>query len=141
MKDAEVTKSTPPAATPRDWRSAETARLNDETRRLIHPNATVCLTGKLNHFLKGNYETEAEAQINLAEHTRGLMDTINTTPIEPGENPHLENDFGAVSYLGERIFWKIDYYANDGKMTSGSEAPWDASKTHRVMTIMFASDY
>lgn len=54
-------------------------------------------------------------------------------------DPHGEHDFGAFDHDGQRIFWKIDYYAPD--MMSGSEDPSDPEATKRVLTIMLASDY
>lgn len=54
-------------------------------------------------------------------------------------DPHGEHDFGAFEFAGERIFWKIDYYAPD--MMHGSEDPADPTKTVRVLTIMLASEY
>jgi len=32
----------------------------------------------------------------------------------PDNDPHGEHDFGAFEHEGERIFWKIDYYARCG---------------------------
>lgn len=55
-------------------------------------------------------------------------------------DPHGEHDFGAFEYQGERIFWKIDYYADEA-CEYGSEDPADPSKTYRVLTIMLASEY
>ena len=52
---------------------------------------------------------------------------------------HGEHDFGAFEHEGERIFWKIDYYAPD--MEHGSENPADPKHTVRVLTIMLASEY
>ena len=54
-------------------------------------------------------------------------------------NPYGERDFGAFTYNGEKIFWKIDYY--DKSLTMGSEDPADPGQTCRVLTIMFASEY
>jgi hypothetical protein len=54
-------------------------------------------------------------------------------------DPHGEHDFGAFQHEGERIFWKIDYYAPD--MEHGSENPADPKQTVRVLTIMLASEY
>ena len=54
-------------------------------------------------------------------------------------DPHGEHDFGAFDQDGQRIFWKIDYYRPD--MMSGSEDPSDMEATHRVLTIMLASEY
>lgn len=57
-------------------------------------------------------------------------------------DPHGERDFGAFTVEGvpEKIFWKIDYYA-DKSCTTGSEDPADPAQTFRVLTIMLASEY
>jgi hypothetical protein len=54
-------------------------------------------------------------------------------------DPHGEHDFGAFEHEGQRIFWKIDYYARDRE--HGSENPADPKQTVRVLTIMLASEY
>jgi hypothetical protein len=54
-------------------------------------------------------------------------------------DPYGEHDFGAFSYRGERVFWKIDYY--DTSLRFGSEDPADPAGTIRVLTIMLARDY
>ena len=54
-------------------------------------------------------------------------------------DPHGEHDYGAFEPEGQRIFWKIDYYAPD--MEHGSENPADPQQTVRVLTIMLASEY
>jgi Protein of unknown function (DUF3768) len=41
----------------------------------------------------------------------------------PDNDPYGEHDFGAFDHEGEKIFWKIDYYAPD--MEHGSENPAD----------------
>lgn len=73
-----------------------------------------------------------------------------------GDNdPDGERDFGAVYRLAsgawtqrrpddertiaQTVFWKIDYY--DNSLEVGSEEPWDALKTARVLTIMLATEY
>ena len=57
----------------------------------------------------------------------------------PDNDPHGEHDFGNFTLAGHKFFWKIDYY--DAKMEFGSDYPADPSKTTRVLTIMFASEY
>jgi hypothetical protein len=55
------------------------------------------------------------------------------------ERPGGEHDFGAVEVAGERLFWKIDSY--DPMLRQGSENPGNEAVTHRVLTIMLASEY
>ena len=54
-------------------------------------------------------------------------------------DPHHEHDFGAFEFAGQRLFWKIDYYAPD--LQHGSEDPADTTQTIRVLTIMRADEY
>jgi len=54
-------------------------------------------------------------------------------------DPWGEHDFGAVEIDGEKAFWKIDCY--DRTLTAGSENPANEALTHRVLTIMLASEY
>jgi hypothetical protein len=54
-------------------------------------------------------------------------------------DPHGEHDFGAITFKGERYFWKIDYYDRSLKM--GSPDPADPRVTTRVLTVMLASEY
>ena len=56
-----------------------------------------------------------------------------------GDDPYRERDFGAFQFDGERILWKIDYY--DKAREAGSPDPADKAVTHRVLTIMLASEY
>lgn len=70
-------------------------------------------------------------------------------------DPYGEHDFGTVYKLAsgawtqtppdddltiaQKVFWKVDYY--DNSLRNGSEAPWDARVTKRVLTIMLAEEY
>ncbi|MFG6083650.1 DUF3768 domain-containing protein [Paracoccus litorisediminis] len=54
-------------------------------------------------------------------------------------DPHREHDFGSLSWRGERVFWKIDYY--DPACRYGSSDPACPQLTTRVLTIMLASEY
>lgn len=57
----------------------------------------------------------------------------------PGNDPYDEHDFGSLTVLDQRIFWKIDYW--DERMRFGSPDPADPDVTTRVLTIMLASEY
>jgi len=54
-------------------------------------------------------------------------------------DPWGEHDFGSLEMVGQKIFWKLDYY--DLTLTAGSENPANEAMTHRVLTIMLASEY
>ncbi|EBA12659.1 DUF3768 domain-containing protein [Roseobacter sp. CCS2] len=54
-------------------------------------------------------------------------------------DPWGEHDFGAVEIDGQKVFWKLDYY--DPSLEQGSENPANDALTHRVLTIMLASEY
>jgi len=63
----------------------------------------------------------------------------------PGDNPYGQRDFGAFDHNGNRILWKIDYYAppvgHPDNLEYGSEDPGDLEKTVRVLTIMLSHEY
>ncbi|RXV64721.1 hypothetical protein C6W92_06605 [Roseovarius sp. A46] len=54
-------------------------------------------------------------------------------------DPWGEHDFGAIELDGQKIFWKIDPYDLD--LQAYSPNPADPAVTHRVLTIMLASEY
>ncbi len=69
-----------------------------------------------------------------------IIDKVRTFETFTEDNdPHGEHDFGSLDHNGQKIFWKIDYYAPD--MMHGSENPADPSQTVRVLTIMLANEY
>lgn len=54
-------------------------------------------------------------------------------------DPWGEHDFGAIEIGEEKIFWKIDAYDLD--LRWGSPNPANPAVTHRVLTVMLASEY
>ncbi len=90
-----------------------------------------------------------------ADRHAALVAITAFTKFDGDNDPYGEHDFGAVYRLAcgawtqdrpddeklitQTIFWKIDCYDND--LMFGSEAPWDAAQTKRVLTIMLASEY
>lgn len=66
-----------------------------------------------------------------------LMTAIRNYTFKDGDGE--ERDFGAFTFMEEKLFFKIDYY--DRELEYGSDDPTDASVTTRVMTIMLASEY
>lgn len=79
------------------------------------------------------------AQLPLVERVE-IIERVRAFDDFPAENdPYHEHDFGAFTFNGHRIIWKIEYY--DLNCEYGSDDPADPSKTTRVLTIMFAEDY
>lgn len=78
---------------------------------------------------------EPEQIIEVWAKVRGFDD------FSPDNDPYGERDFGAFALDGgERLFWKIDYYA-DRSCHYGSEDPADPEKSYRVLTIMLSEEY
>lgn len=105
-------------------RAEQIARLNDAFRR--HPGADWFMTSGV----------QAKGPIFALK----AMATVSGFSTFTSDNdPYGERDFGAFDLCGERLFWKIDYYALD--LASGSPDPADPAVTRRVLTIMLASEY
>jgi hypothetical protein len=109
-----------------DTTTSKIAELNDLCRKAMG------VAGKL-------FQTSGIDALPLADQSaiREKVEAFNS--FTPDNDPHGERDFGAFEHNGERIFWKIDYYARD--MQHGSEDPSDPKQTVRVLTIMLASEY
>ena len=63
----------------------------------------------------------------------------NYNGFDTDNDPHGERDFGDLSLWGYDLLWKIDYYDLDLKF--GSDDPADPSVTHRVLTVLLASEW
>ena len=57
----------------------------------------------------------------------------------PDNDPYGEHDFGAFEFADERLFWKIDTFA-DASLTYGADDPLDP-KAVRVLTLLLADEY
>jgi hypothetical protein len=106
-------------------RAEAIARLNDQLRK-TGTGGSVMITQNLKHVTGFNVPTLMKA---LAEY--GGFDADN--------DPHGERDFGDLVLWGYDLIWKIDYYDKDLKF--GSDDPADPNVTHRVLTVMLASDW
>lgn len=114
------------------WKPVETVprvrirELNDRFRSQGVGNGTVMLT-------IGVRERGRDFVMRAASAVRSFSEFSDEN------DPWGEHDFGAVEVDGEKVFWKIDYYTPD--LTSGSDNPANEGETHRVLTIMLASEY
>ena len=129
------------SAPPDTDHSAEIAALNDAARTGSLVTSKTVFTRALVDILAGDYPDPGTRQLNLMMGQCAVRRLINETPIDPGNDPHGERDFGVVEHQGHKIFWKVDVYANDGTFAWGSEMPWDAQQSFRVVTVMLASDW
>lgn len=83
--------------------------------------------------------TSAFSELPTLTKANALMAVRDFKAFDEGNDPHHEHDMAFFEVMGERFFFKFDYYALD--MNYGSDEPSDPSKTRRVLTIGLASDY
>lgn len=100
--------------------------LNDQFRRHGVGNGSVLVT----QGVQGQGDVFAIEAVRAVR----LFDTFSQD-----NDPWGEHDFGSVEIDGQKVFFKIDYY--DPTLTQGSENPANEGCTHRVLTIMLASEY
>ncbi len=116
----------------------------------------------LNDAARSNPGRTAIANVTMGFHALADVDRFAAlraitrfSRFDEDNDPYGEHDFGAVYRLAsgawtqdrpedeltitQTVFWKVDCYDND--LMFGSEAPWDESRTRRVLTIMLASEY
>ncbi len=102
------------------------AELNDLCRKSLGVTCKLVQTFGINAFPEKD-QSEIRKKVELF------------SDFNEDNDPHEEHDFGAIDHNGEKIFWKIDYYAPD--LEHGSEDPSDPGQTARVLTIMLANEY
>ena len=115
--------------------SSTCAKLNDDCRwaRGERSNFRHMMTIGVRALLDDDHGDPRIAILRQAQ----LQAAIRNYDFKPGDGP--ERDFGALSFLDHKLFFKIDAYDRD--LEYGSPDPADASVTVRVMTIMLASEY
>lgn len=109
-----------------DHQTRRIAALNDLSRRTLGVTCRLVQSDGINALPEAEQSAIREA-----------VERFND--FNADNDPHGERDFGAFSHNGERILWKIDYYAPD--LMHGNEDPADPRQTVRVLTIMFAEEY
>ncbi len=81
---------------------------------------------------------------DIMEHTGGAFSALvfaiaDFDNFTDNNDPYGEHDFGSLTYMGQPVFWKIDYYDLD--LQHGSPDPTDPDVTIRVLTLMMAWEY
>lgn len=75
------------------------------------------------------------------EFSSSVIDAVRSFDgFSEANDPWGEHDFGAFELDSRSLYWKIDYYS-DSYLKTGSENPANEHLTHRVLTIMLASEY
>ena len=114
------------AATRTDVPRAELiARLNDKLRT-TGTGGTIMITQNVKRITGFDAATLAAVLANYEE-------------FGPSSDPHRERDFGCLTLWRYDLLWKVDYY--DSAAQFGSDDPTNPEVTHRVLTVMLASDW
>lgn len=108
------------------FRKKRIRRLNDALRAGRCTHATIVMTAGV--------QARGEAFLTTVSGMVAGFDTFTED-----NDPHEEHDFGALCHDGDKLFWKIDYF--DLPMQGQSPDPANEAVTHRVLTIMLASEY
>ncbi|MHA6298743.1 DUF3768 domain-containing protein [Devosia sp. CAU 1758] len=108
---------------------------------LPHSDRIRCLNDRLRaHLIGGQIMITHGVQVLGPEFRIACLRAVQAfTSFEEDDDPYGEHDFGAVTVMGQRVFWKIDYY--DRALEAGSPDPSDPAVTTRVLTIMLADEY
>ncbi len=114
-------------------------RLNDLARNVpAMANATWMMTRGVNALLTG--DDPAELPHDLHNRVAQLYRTIaGYDRFSERNDPHGEHDFGDFEFLGERLFFKLDYYHPARDVHSPD--PANIELCRRVLTIMLAEEY
>ncbi|HFD86326.1 MAG TPA: DUF3768 domain-containing protein [Gammaproteobacteria bacterium] len=95
---------------------------------------------RIGNFKIGSVVLTVGIQALSDEWRAAIVDQISRFDDFTEENdPHGEHDFGSLEVAGSKIFWKIDYF--DLKLKWHSPDAANPDVTHRVLTIMLASEY
>ena len=109
-----------------EFRKRRIQRFNDDARIGLFRHGTVVITSGI-QALEEKLRAAVVDQI-------GKFDSFTED-----NDPHGEHDFGSIDIAGLKIFWKVDNF--DLEMKMHSPDPANQEVTHRVLTIMLASEY
>jgi hypothetical protein len=118
----------------------QTRRLNDLTRaRPETVNASWVMTQGVLHLMTGDADAP-DASTRAVQRVTMLRAAIaQFSDWAEGNDPYGEHDFGAFDLLGERLFFKIDYYHPDHD--THAPVPSNIELCRRVLTVMRADEY
>lgn len=89
-------------------------------------------------FRKSGFGITLTCGVQSVNDLSGLLQAIREyDKFNEDNDPWGEHDFGKLDWLGDRVFWKIDYY---NETFDAWEHPLCGS-CKRVMTVMLAEEY
>ena len=112
-------------------RSERIAALNDELRRDPTNRGLGLVT-----MTSGVAALGTAFWIKVAE----KLASLQPTDFRRGNDPYGERDFEAIE-VGEKLFFKIDYFEKGSGHMLGAEAPDNAATTDRVLSVMLREEY
>lgn len=113
---------------------------NDEFRRNLIENYQNSSSTPRVFFapgFTGYYETDQPLFYKVLQTIIGLGEEH----FNEDNDPHQEHDMAFVDVMGEKFFFKIDYYDSTFTSFAGAENLLDDSKCFRVLTVGHSSDY
>ena len=113
-------------------KSALIASLNDELRKDPSNRGPGLIT-----MTSGVAALGSAFWAKVADKLASLM----PADFDSGNDPYGERDFAAIEVDGEKLFFKIDYFAKGSEYMSGAETPEDPATTDRVLTVMLREEY
>jgi hypothetical protein len=129
-----------PWSIPMTDKTSQIRRLNDMARTQPQiANAIWVMTFGVQHLLAGD-----DIGADAVQETIARMQQLRTAIAayadwREGNDPYGEHDFGAFMFLGERLFFKLDYYHPD--RDEHAPDPASVELCRRVLTIMRADEY
>lgn len=117
------------------------AELNTRVQQPDTPNPIARLNDAFRRTGKGGTMVATAGVIHLAHDALPhILEEIKAfSAFTLDSDLYGEHDFGAFTWRGARLFWKIDCY--DQRMRFASPDPADTAVTLRVMIIMLVSEY
>jgi len=85
------------------------------------------------------FVTDGVSEMGAEFVSRALAAVRGFDRFSEDNDPWGEHDFGAIELDGKKLFWKIDPY--DLALKAHSPNAANPAVTHRVLTIMLASEY
>ena len=104
----------------------------------VYDETAVVIAKTNDEFRQSGFGVTLTVGVQHLPDVSGLLKVVRGYSVFTEDNdPYHEHDFGSLTWQGEKVFWKIDYY--DKSLTFG-ENPL-SQECRRVLTVMLAEEY